>query len=300
MDYDLIIIGSGPAGLSAGIYAGRYALKTLVLGAEAGGTANYAHRVENYPGFPSITGIKLMSNFKEHALSYAEIKHEKVLEIKKTEKFSVTTSSAVYTSKAIIVASGTERRKLNIGEDAFIGRGVSYCATCDAAFFRNRIVAVAGGNDSAAMSALLLSEYASKVYIIYRKEKIRAEPFWLNQIEKNSKITIINSTNIISVKGDKMLEEIELDRPYSNSSSLKVDGLFIEIGSAPSSAFIRMIGAETDEQGYVIVDSSQATNIKGAYFAGDITTGSGKLKQIITAAAEGAIAAHSAYKFIKK
>ena len=300
MVYDLIIIGAGPAGLSAAIYASRYNLNVLVVGDEPGGMAAEAYKVENYPGFKSVSGMELMNKFKEQVNGLVDIKQEKIIELKKENNFVITAKDRVYKSKAVIVASGTKRRKLNIkGEKEFLGRGVSYCATCDAAFFRDKVVGVVGGNDAAAMSALLLAEYAKKVFIIYRKEKIRAEPLRASQLEKNKKITIINNTNVIAVNGDKMMNSVTLDKEFNENKELALDGLFIEIGSVPSTVLTKKLSINLDEEGYVIVDSAQKTNIEGFYAAGDITTNSNKFRQIITAASEGAIAAHSVYEFLK-
>ena len=300
MVYDLIIIGAGPAGLSAAIYASRYNLNVLVVGDEPGGMAAEAYKVENYPGFKSVSGMELMNKFKEQVNGLVDIKQEKIIELKKENNFVITAKDRVYKSKAVIVASGTKRRKLNIkGEKEFLGRGVSYCATCDAAFFRDKVVGVVGGNDAAAMSALLLAEYAKKVFIIYRKEKIRAEPLRVSQLEKNKKITIINNTNVIAVNGDKMMNSVTLDKEFNENKELALDGLFIEIGSVPSAVLTKKLDIKLDEEGYIIVDSTKKTNVNGFYAAGDITTGSNKFRQIITAASEGAIAAHSVYEFLK-
>lgn len=300
MVYDLIIIGAGPAGLSAAIYASRYNLNALVIGDETGGMAAYACKIENYPGFKSVSGIELMNKFKEQIKGLVDIKQERVIELKKENNFVITTKENIYKSKAVIIAAGTKRRKLNIiGEQEFIGKGVSYCAACDAAFFKDKIVGVVGGNDAAAMSALLLAEYAKRVFIIYRKEKIRAEPLRVSRLEKNKKVTIINNINVIAVNGDKIVSSVTLDKEYKNSKELALDGLFIEIGSIPSTVLTKPLGIELDEQGYIIVDASQKTNVDGFYAAGDITTNSNKFWQVITAASEGAIAAHSVYEFLK-
>jgi len=300
MIYDLIIIGAGPAGLSAAIYSSRYNLNVLVVGNEPGGMAAEAYKVENYPGFKSVSGMELMNKFKEQVNGLVDIKQEKVIELKKENNFVITTKDGVYISRAVIVASGTKRRKLNIkGEKEFLGRGVSYCATCDATFFRDKVVSVVGGNDAAAMSALLLAEYAKRVFIIYRKEKIRAEPLRVNQLNENKKITIINNTNVIAVNGDKMMNSVTLDKEFNKNKELALDGLFIEIGSVPSTVLTKKLGIELDEEGYVIVDSAQKTNVDGFYAAGDITINSNKFRQIITAASEGAVAAHSVYEFLK-
>ncbi len=300
MIYDLIIVGAGPAGLSAAIYASRYNLNALVIGDEPGGMAAEAYKIENYPGFKSVSGMELMNKFKDQIKGVVDIKQEKIIELKKENNFVITTKGGVYKSKAVIIASGTKRRKLNIkGEKEFLGRGVSYCATCDAAFFRDKVVGVVGGNDAAAMSALLLAEYARKVFIIYRKEKIRAEPLRVSQLEKNKKITIINNTNVIAVNGDKMMSSVTLDKEFSKSKELALNGLFIEIGSVPSTILTKKLGIKLDEEGYITVDSVQKTNIEGFYAAGDITTNSNKFRQIITAASEGAVSAHSVYEFLK-
>ncbi|MDD5086991.1 MAG: FAD-dependent oxidoreductase [Candidatus Nanoarchaeia archaeon] len=300
MVYDLVIIGQGPAGLSAGIYASRYKLKTLILSEEPGGTATHAYKIENYPGFNSISGMDLMRKFREQINDSVEIKQEKVIELKKDDLFIVTTDKGIYKSKTIIVAAGTKRRELNIpGEHEFLGKGVSYCATCDAMFFKDKRVAVVGGNDAAAMSAMLVSEYADEVFILYRKEKIRAEPKKVEMIENNKKIKIINNTNVIEIKGNNMVESLALDNKYNESNELNVDGVFIEIGSVPSTVLTNKTGVNLDENGYIVVDEGMKTNINGFYAAGDITTGSNKFWQIITAASEGAIAAKSAYDFLK-
>ncbi|MBA3063901.1 FAD-binding protein [Candidatus Woesearchaeota archaeon] len=300
MIYDLIIVGAGPAGLSAAIYASKYKLNTLIIGEELGGTAAHAYKVENYPGFKSISGMELMNKFKEQINGLADIKNEEIIKLEKKSNFIITTRKGNYQSNALIFAAGTKRKALNIkGEKEFIGKGVSYCATCDAAFFRDKIVGVVGGNDAAAMSALLLAEYAKRVFIIYRKEKIRAEPLRASQLEKNKKIIIINNTNVIAVNGNKMISSVTLDKEYKNNKEIALDGLFIEIGSVPSTALTEPLGIELDEQGYIIVDSSQKTNVEGFYAAGDITTGSNKFWQILTAASEGAIAVHSIYEFLK-
>lgn len=300
MIYDLIIVGAGPAGLSAAIYASKYKLNALIIGEEPGGTATHAYKVENYPGFKSISGIELMNKFKEQIKGLADIKNEEIIKLEKKSNFIITTHKGTYQSSALIFAAGTKRRALNIkGEKEFIGKGVSYCATCDAIFFKDKVVGVVGGNDAAAMSALLLAEYAKRVFIIYRKEKIRAEPLRVSQLEKNKKIIIINNTNVITVNGNKMMSSVTLDEEFNHSKELALDGLFIEIGSVPSIVLTKKLGIELDEQGYIIVDSSQKTNVDGFYAAGDITTNSNKFWQVVTAASEGAIAAHSVYGFLK-
>ena len=299
--YDLIIIGGGCAGFSAAIYSARYSLRTLVISREIGGALNEAHVVENYPGFKSISGLELMMRFKEHAesLGVEFIEDEVIKAEKKGDVFLVQTRKKSYEAKAIILALGLQRRKLNIpGEDKFIGKGVSYCYTCDAAFFKDKIVGVVGGSDSAAMAALLLSRYSKKVYIIYRKQEIRAAPINKKAVEENKKIEIIPNTNIIELKGDKFLTSVVFDKPYKGSKEFKLDGLFVEIGHIPSTIIAENLGVKLNDEGFIIVDKEKRTNIGGVFAAGDITDT--VLRQAVTAASDGAVAAYSAYKYLEK
>ncbi len=297
MGYDLIIIGAGPAGLAAAVYAARYKLNTLVLSKETGGMINHAHEVGNWPGNKAISGTDLMNQWEEHAKSLEiPIELEECRDIKKLEEDQGFIINGKYKTKTILLANGTSRRHLNVpGEKEFTGKGVSYCATCDAAFYKNMTAAVVGGNDSACSAAMILSEFADKVYIIYRKDKLRAEPSWIEQIEKNTKIEMIYNANVTEIKGDKFVTSVVLD----NGNELKLDGLFIEIGSVPSTFLAEQLDIELDKEHYIKVDEKQETNILGVYASGDITTNSNKFKQVITAAAEGALAVHSIYEFIK-
>lgn len=297
--FDLIIIGSGPAGMAASIYASRYKVNHLVIGREPGGQAIEAHNIENWPGTLSIPGFELMQKMCEHAEKLGgEIIMDSVSGIaKEGDMFAITTHTEQYKAKNLILALGMDYKKLNIpGEEEFKGKGVSYCPTCDAAFFRDKIVAVAGGGNSAASAAQLLSEYASRVYIIYRGDKLKIDPSYLENFAKNEKIKIIYNTNIKEIRGDKAVEKIVLDKKYNEKDELEVQGVFIEIGSEPGVELPRQLGVKVDEQGFIIVNSDQSTNISGIYAAGDATTGSNKMRQVLTAAAEGAIAAASAYK----
>jgi len=299
--YDLIIIGGGPAGLNAALYASRYGLKTLVITKEPGGLLATASYVENYLGFKRITGLELSQKFLEHAQEYgAKIVYDEVMNVKKIKSgFEVRARQSKHVCKKLLLAIGMSRRKLNIpGEERYAGRGVSYCATCDAAFFKNKIVGVVGGGNAAATSALLLSEYAKKVYLLYRrtKQEMKAEKRWVNLIDKNEKITIIPKVMVTELMGNKVLRSVKL----SNGEELRVDGLFIEVGSVPRLNLIKELGLKTDEQGYVVVNKSQETSVKGVYAAGDITTNSNKLRQVCAAVSEGAIAARSIYEKLMK
>ena len=298
MVYDLIIVGGGPAGLTAAIYSARNKIKTLVL-AKDKGVLSYATNIENYPGFRSISGIELVEKFKEQAKEFgAEINETEVLRISKIDsKFEVETREQAYEGKAIILALGTEKARLNIeGEDKFVGKGISYCAICDAPFFKNKIVAVVGGSNSAATSALELAQHAKKVYIIYRKERMRCEEILSKKLDEKG-VEIIPNSIVKKVEGDKVLKRVVINRG-GKEERLELDGLFIEIGYVPSSAIAKNLGVKLDNN-FIKVNNKMETNIEGVFAAGDITTGSGGLRQIVTACAEGAIAATSAFKYLK-
>jgi thioredoxin reductase (NADPH) len=296
--YDVIIVGGGPAGLTAAIYSARNKFKTLVLARDKG-VLSYAHTIENYPGFKSISGLELIEKFEEQAKEFgAEVKNEEVLRISKEEdKFKVKTREQVYEAKTIILALGTEKAKLNIeNEDKFIGRGISYCATCDAPFFKNKIVAVVGGSNSAAMNALALAEHAKKVYIIYRRDEIRAEKILVDRLKKAG-VEIITNSIVKRVEGDNVLRRVIIEQE-GKEKVLELDGLFIEIGYVPASSLAQNLNLEM-ENNFIKVNEKMETSIKGVFAAGDITTGSAGLRQIVTACAEGAIAAISAFRYLK-
>lgn len=300
--HDLIIIGAGPAGLAAGIYGARYKMKVLIFGKEVGGACAAAHKVENYPGFNSILGQDLMQKFADQVKSYGvKIINEEVKGIENENNyFFVHAAGKRFVAKAVILALGTQRRKLNVpGEKEFLGKGVSYCATCDCRFFKSKKVAVIGGSDTGVTAALLLAEYASKVYIILRRDQFRAEPLWVDKLNKNPKIEKILNTQVLKILGDKFVKAIELDKPYFGNKTLPVDGVFVEVGMVPAASLAKNLGVKVNLQELIEVDRNQATNIAGCFAAGDLTTAS-PLKQIVTAAAQGAIAATSAYQHIKR
>lgn len=301
--YDLAIIGAGPAGLSASIYASRYKLEHLVFGASQGGQMNEIYDLENWPGERKISGHDLISKFVEHVEGFgAKINRESVAGISKLEDgtFEINCAKNVYKTRAIILAMGAHYRKMNIpGEKEFTGRGVSYCATCDAMFFREKTVCVVGGGNSAAVVALELTDFAKKVYLITKEEKMSAEPAWLEKIAENSKIELVKGTGVIEIKGEIKVEKVVLDKVYNEQNNLEVDGVFIEVGSEPGVELAQKIGVMTDEQNYIKVKEDMSTNVPGVFAAGDITTGSSKFRQIITASSEGAISANSAYKMLK-
>lgn len=296
---DIIIIGSGPAGLAASMYLGRLKMKTMVIGDSVGGTITTTTDIENYPGFKKISGEELSMLLKEHALEYdAEIREDIVENVERKNKhfYLETEEGKSFTSRAIIFATGTRRRKLpSKGADTFENRGVYYCALCDGPIFRDKVVAVVGGSDSAAKEALLLQEYASKVYLIYRGEKIHPEPPNLRRIEESDKIEVINRTNILEAKGDRKLRSVVLDREYKGSRELIINAVFVAIGGEPQSELARNLGVKTNTKGEIIVDRQAKTNIEGVFAAGDVCDT--KFKQVIVGVADGVIAAYSAYGY---
>jgi thioredoxin reductase (NADPH) len=300
MKYDTIIIGGGISALGAAIYCGRFQLKTLVIGEKSGGTIILTDDIANYPGFKKITGMDLFDKVKEHAQDYdIEIKEQKVEKVEQCENcFKVSTKDETFETKTIIFATGTEWRKLNVpGEKEFANKGVHYCALCDGAIYKDKIMGVVGGSDSAAKEALLLAGYGKKVYIIYRKEKIRAEPINLKKVEDNPKIEIINNTNIVEIKGDKFVNGIVFDKPYNGSTEFKLDALFVEIGHIPISDLAKQINVKINKKGEIVVDKkTSATNIKGVYACGDVVDS--EFKQAITGVAEGVIAAYNVYQYV--
>ncbi len=300
--YDVVVIGGGPTGISAAIYAYRFGLDTIVIVKERGGLITKTHLVENYPGFPSVTGLELMQHFEDH-MNYFKIPmvDDEVTEVRKVnDHFIVKTPLKEYKTKTIIIATGTKVKKLGIpGEKEYNGKGVSYCATCDAAFFKKKTVGMAGGSDSAAKEALLLSEHCKKVYIIYRGEKIHPEPINLKRVESKDNIEIINFTNVKEIKGDgKAMNKIILDKSYNGKNELELGGLFIAIGHIPLNELAKQLGCNIDDHGLIVIDNQSKTNVDGVYAAGDVANRG--YKQAITGAAEGVMAAFSAYEYISK
>ncbi|MEA1926117.1 MAG: FAD-dependent oxidoreductase [Patescibacteria group bacterium] len=300
--YDLIILGAGPAGLTASIYASRYGIDHVLIGAETGGYLNEIHKVENYPGLPSIAGFDLAQKMKEHVESFGDyIRQGTIRNITRTEKgFELETEKKkTYLAKHLIYSIGTTCRKLNIlGEDDFLGKGVSYCATCDGPFFKKKDVIVIGGGNSAAMAALMLSGYAKTVTIVYRRELLRCDPAYADKIEEAGNITVLYNTVVEEINGKMAVQSVIL-KTKGKKSTFKTDGVFIEIGSDPNREIISKLNVMTDKFGYVITKPDQSTNVPGFYAAGDITTNSNGFRQIITAASEGAIAALSVFENIK-
>jgi len=299
MDYEVVIIGGGPAGLSCALYCARYNLKTVLIAGEFGGQVNLTPDIQNYPGLDQISGYELTNKFVEHAKNQgAELILDKVLDIKKLKDgFKVLTANKEYKTKTIVIATGASRKRLTVkGSEKLEGKGISYCATCDGPLFKNKTIAVVGGSDAAATSALYLSSIAKKVYIIYRKEKLKCESILENKINKTKNIELIKNANIIEFIGSKVLEKIKLD----NKKELEVQGVFIEIGSIPSVDLTKSLDLKTNEKGLIITNSKAETSLQGVYAAGDVSSNSGEFKQIIISAAEGAIASRSILEFLQK
>jgi len=301
MDFELGIIGAGPAGYAAAIYAVRAGIKTLVFDKGiGGGLAAISPNIENYPGFESISGFDLVEKMKNHASKYTNINfNEEVKNIKKNKDgFTIETDKS-YNVKAVVLCLGTEYRKLNApGEAELTGKGVSYCATCDGFFFKNKIVAVVGGGNSALIEAIYLRQIGcKKVYLIHRRDQLRAEKAYEQEaIDKGVKI--IFNTRVENIKGADKVEFLELHDVKSDKiSKLVVDGVFISIGEVPQSTLAKDLGCKIDDKGFVIVDKQMRTSVKGVYAAGDITGG---LRQVVTACAEGAIAALASTESVGK
>jgi len=298
--YSLVIVGAGPAGLTASIYASRYKLNHMVIGETLGGLAFTAHRICNFPTEKEISGADLVAKMRDQVESMGvSILTGRIVDISKKEEYFELKSDdgEVFWADTIILANGTEHRKIGLpDEEKYIGKGVSYCATCDAMFFRDKVVAVVGGSDSANTASLYLAELAKKVHQIYRGKELRGETVWVDKVKNNDKIEIIYETEIVGLKGDGKLEAVVLNQ---NNKEIKVDGLFIEIGAIPRRDLADRLGLKVNERGYIEVTSDQRTSREGIWAAGDITSGSNNFHQIITACSEGAIAAENVFHFIQ-
>lgn len=299
--YDLIIVGGGPGGLTAAIYAARGGLKTAVLESMVpGGQAALTESIENYPGFPDgISGFELANNFYKQALNHgAEFIFENVTELKLKEKIkTVVTENQSLEARAVIIASGSKPRFLGVeGEKTFHGRGVSYCATCDGAFYKEKRLAVIGGGNAALEEAVYLTKFASEVFIIHRRNGFRAAQVAIEHAESNPKIKFMLNYTTEEIAGNDKVEKIILKQKESGEiEELKVDGVFVYIGTEPNTKFVEGY-FDTDEKGYIITDELLRTNIEGVYAVGDIRTT--PLRQVATAVGDGAIAAVQIEKYL--
>lgn len=329
--YDLIIIGAGPAGLTASIYASCFHLKHLVIGKELGGQMANAPDILNYPGFEEITGKELTNRMFEQAKKRGgEIVAQSVTRISKSKipmsnlpageagqiqnpndqmmnGYEIETQEGnKYKAKAIILATGMERRKLNIpGETEYTGKGISYCATCQRQDYEGKICAVIGGANAALQAAVELAQAASKVYIIYRGLEFRGDPIWMEEVKKNPRIEIMYQTNITEIIGDReKATGVTISNPQltsqNNNVILNIDKLFIEIGGVPGTALLAPLGLELDSGGYIKVNNKLETNIPGVFAAGDIAASGLSIEQISTSIGLGARAAASVFAYLKQ
>lgn len=299
INYDIVIIGSGAAGLGTAVYAGRYRMKVLVVSKEFGGETASGGRIENYPGVPSIDGYELMNLMKKQAkdlgVQFADAQVTSIT--KQNHCFEVKVEKVTYQTHEIVFATGAERRRLGLpNEKDLTGKGVHYCVTCDGPVYSGKTIALAGGGDASVKGAVLASEYVNKVYLLVRGKEVTAEPINLDRMKKlGDKIEVVFETEVKEIVGTNRLEKIVLSKPLNDSTELVVDGLFIEIGAVPNVELATSLGVELDDHGYIKVDNMMKTNIDGIFAAGDTVNHFGSFKQDITAAAMGAVAATSAY-----
>ena len=308
-EFDVVIVGGGPAGLSAAIYTSRFLMKTLVVAEQIGGQLNLTDAVDDYPGLKKITASALVQAFRSHA----EMFKPTIVELVRVEGFEPDESAGyprfrvwgtrkldVY-AKTIIMAVGSKRRKLGVpGEKEFAGKGVSYCSVCDAPFFKGaEAVAVVGGGDAAFEGALMLSGYAKKVYLIHRRDQFRAKPHFVEQAKRTPNIEFVLNSVVVEIRGDTKVRSVVVKNVKTGETrEIPIEGIFIEIGFEPPKEWFQQLGLETDEVGYIKVDEWMRTNIPGVFAAGDCTSMWKGFRQVVTAAAMGAVAAYSAYNYL--
>lgn len=299
---DLIIIGAGPAGMTAAVYASRAGLKTIMLEAGApGGKLVKTYEISNWPGIKSTSGVQLAMDMFEHSTTFgAEYAYGNVVEIKDGElKSVICDDGSVYMAKAVIVATGTQERLMNIpGESENVGRGVSYCAVCDGAFFTDDEVAVIGGGNAALEEALYLTQFASKVYIVMRRDVFRADDIVINEVKNNQKIELVQKYIPVSIEDDgSKVSSLTIESVETKEKKvLNVKGIFPYIGAVPVTSFLKDLNVLND-RGYMIVNDHMETKVSGIYGAGDVTDK--VLRQVVTAVNDGAIAAQDAFHKIK-
>jgi NADH-dependent peroxiredoxin subunit F len=303
MVYDLIIVGASAAGIASGIYAARRNLNFLVVSQDIGGEVAKSGEVRNYPGFPKTDGIELSEKFKEHLLSN-NVTPETMVSVKSVKKdgelFGIESEkngeAITYETKSIIVATGVEPRHLGIpGEDEFRGKGVTYCTTCDGPLFRDKIVATVGGGNSALESALMLSEIASKVYLVNRNEEMKGETVLIDKVVAAKNIELITNAETTEIIGEQMVNGLKYkDKSTEEEKNLEVQGVFVHIGSIPNSGMIDIV--EKNKFGEIIVDRIGKTSVEGIFAAGDVTDI--PYKQITIATGMGAVAALSVVNYL--
>ncbi len=304
MVYDLIILGSGAAGLAAALYAGRYRMKTLVIGKEFGGETARAGVIWNYPGVKGIDGYDLMLAMKAQAEGVGtEVMDDAVVGAKNEGGcFEVMTGAGkIFYAKTLILSMGAERKRLGLpNEKELTGKGVHYCFTCDGPVYTGKTIAVVGGGDASVKGVNLASEYAKKIYLLVRGKELKAEPINVEEMMKlGDKVEILFETKVETIVGEKRLEKLLISKSGGAPTDFAVDGLFIEIGAEPNTKLSNDLGVTLDQWGYVLVDNMMKSSVEGVYAAGDSTNFFERFKQDITAAAMGAVAATSAYNYTK-
>jgi len=300
-DYDVVIIGAGPAGLSAGIYARRAGMSCIILEKGVpGGQVLTSPKIENYPGFPEVDGMKLMEVMAEHAKMYVDIREgEEVTRlVRSCERFEFTTTNGRYSSRAVILATGSFHRKLGVeGEERLSGRGVSYCATCDGFFFKKKKVVVVGGGNTALTDALYLHSIGCEVYITHRRDAFRADRYLQDSVADRS-VAVLWDTVVEEIVGENEVTAVKLRNVKTDTSDLlAVSGVFVAVGEMPSSQLASELGVKMDPGGFVITDKSFRTNVPFVYAAGDV---SGGIRQIVAAVHGGAAAALSSFEDLAK
>lgn len=301
MDYELAIVGGGPAGYTAGIYATRAGIKAVLFDmGVGGGLMALSPDIENYPGFISISGMELGDRMRKHVEKYMNLNFGETVESMEVseEDVKIKTSKAEYSVGAVIIATGTEHRKLGItGEEKFRGYGVSYCATCDGPFFKEKKALVVGGGNSALIEAIALKTMGVDVTVVHRRDVLRAEEAYEQKAQETG-VKILYNTHLDEIKGENKVESIILDNVKDGShTEMEVDAVFVSIGEEPQNQLAKQIGVKLDEKGYIKTDRNMRTNIKRVFAAGDITGG---LRQVVTACAEGAIAALTSTEVLGK
>lgn len=299
--FDTIIIGAGPTGMAAAIYAARRMMKTLVISKNMGGQIIWASDIKNYPGFESVSGVNLIDKMSQQVKNLGvDVKIDEVKKISKNDddSFLIETGKHSYLTKTIIIAMGLESKQLNLNrEKELTGKGISYCANCDGTFFKEKNVAVIGGGNAALDAAELMSKIASKVYLIYHKQKLKAFESLVLAVKDKSNVEMVLNSDIFEIIGETKLEKIKIiDNASQASKELAVDGLFIEIGHAPKTAILAGL-VEIDSSGHVIVDLSGKTSHNGIFAAGDVTQV--EFRQIVIGCGQGAVAALAAYKYLQ-
>jgi len=304
---ELIIIGAGPAGLTCSIYASRFKIDHLIIGKAPGGTVAEAHLIQNYPGIKEIRGLELAEKMIDHAKSYGvEIVQNEVAKLSTlspTLNFEVTTADdQTYQSRTLFLGLGTRVRRLDVpGEKEFLGKGVAYCAACDAPLYKGKTVAVVGGGNSAATAALQLAKFCPQVYLINRGKALRAEPFWQERLKEVGNLKIVPNTNVTEVLGDDVVTAVKLDNPHEGKDKLDVQGVFIEIGAVPAVSLAKNLNIKLTKGELIKIQPDGATSVPGVWAGGDVATAKEDLepRQIVHATSEGAMAALSIFKYLR-